>query len=312
MGSWFQSFHNSLKAKLESKVVLQRKDVLSLIENLKINLLSKNIGQEIAEKICESVSVKLANKESLSILNVSTKLRSAVKESLQQLLTPDREIYLLREIEMVRSNKKPYVISLVGVNGVGKSTSLSKLAHWLLQHNLTIMVAACDTFRSGAVEQLRTHCQRLKLHLFDRGYDKDPATVAYEAIKQAGRQGMDIVLIDTAGRMQDNEPLMRSLSKLISLNQPNLVLFVGEALVGNEAVIQLKTFNQRLCDLSVDKSSVIDGIILSKFDTIDDKVGSALSMVYSSGIPILFIGCGQTYADLRTFSAESIIDLLLA
>lgn len=244
-------------------------------------------------------------------MNVSVVFRDSIKEALQQVLTPNRSVHLLREIEVVRREKKTYVISLVGVNGVGKSTSLSKLAYWLVQHKFTIMVAACDTFRSGAVEQLRTHCQRLKIQLFDRGYDKDPATVAHEAIKQADRQGIDIVLIDTAGRMQDNEPLMRSLAKLINVNKPDLVLFVGEALLGNEATIQLKAFERRLCDLSLHKSSIIDGIILSKFDTIDDKVGSALSMVYSSGIPILFVGCGQTYADLRTFSIESVIDLLL-
>jgi len=310
-GFWFKSFQDNLKATLKSKVYLQEQDLSPLIEKFRLILLSKNVGQEIVKKLCETVFMRLLNEEGLSVMNVSVVFRDSIKEALQQVLTPNRSVHLLREIEVVRREKKTYVISLVGVNGVGKSTSLSKLAYWLVQHKFTIMVAACDTFRSGAVEQLRTHCQRLKIQLFDRGYDKDPATVAHEAIKQADRQGIDIVLIDTAGRMQDNEPLMRSLAKLINVNKPDLVLFVGEALLGNEATIQLKAFERRLCDLSLHKSSIIDGIILSKFDTIDDKVGSALSMVYSSGIPILFVGCGQTYADLRTFSIESVIDLLL-
>jgi len=310
-GFWFKSFQDNLKATLKSKVYLQEQDLSPLIEKFRLILLSKNVGQEIVKKLCETVFMRLLNEEGLSVMNVSVVFRDSIKEALQQVLTPNRSVHLLREIEVVRREKKTYVISLVGVNGVGKSTSLSKLAYWLVQHKFTIMVAACDTFRSGAVEQLRTHCQRLKIQLFDRGYDKDPATVAHEAIKQADRQGIDIVLIDTVGRMQDNEPLMRSLAKLINVNKPDLVLFVGEALLGNEATIQLKAFERRLCDLSLHKSSIIDGIILSKFDTIDDKVGSALSMVYSSGIPILFVGCGQTYADLRTFSIESVIDLLL-
>jgi signal recognition particle receptor subunit alpha len=122
---------------------------------------------------------------------------------------------------------------------------------------------------------------------------------------------MDVLLIDTAGRMQDNEPLMRALSKLINLNKPNLTLFVGEALVGNEASEQLKTFNQRLLDLIDErKHTAVDGIILSKFDTVGDKIGAAISMVYSNNIPIIFLVCGQTYTDLRRFDVETFAKVL--
>ena len=191
-GFWFKSFQDNLKATLKSKVYLQEQDLSPLIEKFRLILLSKNVGQEIVKKLCETVFMRLLNEEGLSVMNVSVVFRDSIKEALQQVLTPNRSVHLLREIEVVRREKKTYVISLVGVNGVGKSTSLSKLAYWLVQHKFTIMVAACDTFRSGAVEQLRTHCQRLKIQLFDRGYDKDPATVAHEAIKQADRQGIDI------------------------------------------------------------------------------------------------------------------------
>lgn len=150
--------------------------------------------------------------------------------------------------------------------------------------------------------------------------------VAYEAVRQAQRDGVHVVLVDTAGRMQDNEPLMRSLSSLISLNEPDLVLFVGEALVGNDAVDQLVKFNRALTDLAptntglpgagptgvrAGKRSVIDGIVLTKFDTIDDKVGAAVSMVYCSGAPVMFVGCGQTYADLKRLNVKSVVRSLL-
>lgn len=137
--------------------------------------------------------------------------------------------------------------------------------------------------------------------------------MAAEAIKLAQKSGSDVVLVDTAGRMQDNEPLMRALSKLINVNKPDLVLFVGEALVGNDAVDQLSKFNERLADLAADPTTrnLIDGIVLTKFDTIDDKVGAALSMVYQSGAPIMFVGCGQTYTDLRRFNVASIVKSLL-
>ncbi|GFH09496.1 signal recognition particle receptor subunit alpha [Haematococcus lacustris] len=157
-----------------------------------------------------------------------------------------------------------------------------------LTEGLEVLIAACDTFRAGAVEQLKTHCTRLKVPLYERGYEKDPA--------------------------KDNEPLMRALSSLINVNNPNLVLFVGEALVGNDAVDQLVKFNRALHDLAPPTATTrhaIDGIVLTKFDTIDDKVGAAVSMVYASGAPIMFLGCGQTYADLKRLNVKAVVNALL-
>uniref|UniRef100_A0A0R0L4Y4 SRP54-type proteins GTP-binding domain-containing protein n=1 Tax=Glycine max TaxID=3847 RepID=A0A0R0L4Y4_SOYBN len=170
-----------------------------------------------------------------------TKNVTAMEEALVPILTPRRSIDILRDVYAAKEQRKPYVVVFVGV---GKSTNLAKVAYWLLQHNISVMMAACDTFRSGAVEQLRTHARRLQIPIFEKGYEKDPAIVAKEAIQEASRNGSDVVLVDTAGCMQDNEPLMRALSKLVYLNNPNLILFVGEALVGNDAVDQLAKFNQ--------------------------------------------------------------------
>ncbi|KAK4404323.1 Signal recognition particle receptor subunit alpha [Sesamum angolense] len=241
-----------------------------------------------------------------------TKNVAAMEDALVRILTPRRSIDILRDVHSAKEQGKPYVVVFVGVNGVGKSTNLAKVAYWLLQHNINVMMAACDTFRSGAVEQLRTHARRLQIPIFEKGYEKDPAIVAKEAIQEASRNGSDVVLVDTAGRMQDNEPLMRALSKLIYVNNPDLVLFVGEALVGNDAVDQLSKFNQKLGDLSPSPNPrLIDGILLTKFDTIDDKVGAALSMVYISGAPVMFVGCGQSYTDLKKLNVKSIVKTLL-
>ena len=144
------------------------------------------------------------------------------------------------------------VTCVMGVNGVGKSTSLSKVAYYLKSNGFTPMLCACDTFRAGAVEQLRVHANALELPLFEKGYGRDASGIAADGVKYAKQMGHDVVLIDTAGRMQDNEPLMRALSKLVTLNNPDLVLFVGEALVGNEAVDQVTGFNQaRAEDLQI-------------------------------------------------------------
>ncbi|KAK6122316.1 hypothetical protein DH2020_043936 [Rehmannia glutinosa] len=305
---WFSSMFQSIAGKAN----LQKSDLEPALKALKDGLMTKNVAEEIAEKLCESVAASLEGKRLASFTRISSTVQAAMEEALVRILTPRRSIDILRDVHAAKEQGKPYVVVFVGVNGVGKSTNLAKVAYWLLQHNVNVMMAACDTFRSGAVEQLRTHARRLQIPIFEKGYEKDPAIVAKEAIQEASRNGSDVVLVDTAGRMQDNEPLMRALSKLIYVNSPDLVLFVGEALVGNDAVDQLSKFNQKLGDLSPSPDPrLIDGILLTKFDTIDDKVGAALSMVYISGAPVMFVGCGQSYTDLKKLNVKSIVKTLL-
>ncbi|ERN16118.1 hypothetical protein AMTRI_Chr11g152360 [Amborella trichopoda] len=305
---WFSSMFQSIVG----KTVLEKSDLEPALKALKDRLMTKNVAEEIAGKLCESVAASLEGKKLGSFTRISLTVQAAMEEALLRILTPKRSVDILREVHAAKEQGKPYVVVFVGVNGVGKSTNLAKVAYWLLQHNISVMMAACDTFRSGAVEQLRTHACRLQIPIFEKGYEKDPAVVAKEAIQEASRNHSDVVLVDTAGRMQDNEPLMRALSKLINLNNPDLVLFVGEALVGNDAVDQLSKFNQKLADLSTSSSAtLIDGILLTKFDTIDDKVGAALSMVYISGAPVMFVGCGQSYTDLKKLNVKSIVKTLL-
>ncbi|XP_074569611.1 uncharacterized protein LOC141826267 [Curcuma longa] len=305
---WFSSMIQSISG----NAVLEKSDLQPALKALKDRLMTKNVAEEIAEKLCESVAASLEGKKLGSFTRVSTTVQAAMEEALLRILTPKRSIDILRDVHVAKEQGRPYVVVFVGVNGVGKSTNLAKVAYWLLQHDINVMLAACDTFRSGAVEQLRTHARRLQIPIFEKGYEKDPAVVAKEAIQEAKHNSSDVVLVDTAGRMQDNEPLMRALSKLINLNNPDLVLFVGEALVGNDAVDQLTKFNQKLADLStVPNARLIDGILLTKFDTIDDKVGAVLSMVYVSGAPVMFVGCGQSYTDLKKLNVKSIVKTLL-
>lgn len=311
-GGLLSSFVRTIGVNVTGTAALARGDIAPALAQLKKKLMERNVAEEIAEKVTESVATSLEGKKLGSFTRVATAVRTAVEEALTRILTPKRSVDILREVRASQAIGKPYVIVFVGVNGVGKSTNLAKVAYWLLQNQVKVMIAACDTFRSGAVEQLKTHCARLQVPLYERGYEKDPAKVAYEAARAAERSKIDVLLVDTAGRMQDNEPLMRSLSNLINLNQPNLVLFVGEALVGNDAVDQLSKFNSRLADLAQGhERHLIDGIVLTKFDTIDDKVGAALSMVYTSGAPIMFVGCGQTYVDLKKLNVKSVVKSLL-
>uniref|UniRef100_A0A1A8N6A2 Signal recognition particle receptor (Docking protein) n=1 Tax=Nothobranchius pienaari TaxID=704102 RepID=A0A1A8N6A2_9TELE len=323
-GGGFGGMFGMLKGLVGSKS-LSRDDMEPVLEKMRDHLIAKNVAADIASQLCDSVAKKLEGKVMGTFTTVASTVKQALQDSLVQILQPKRRVDILRDVMDAQSQRRPFVITFCGVNGVGKSTNLAKISYWLIENGFSVLIAACDTFRAGAVEQLRTHQRRLNsLHppekhggrpvvqLYEKGYGKDAAGIAMEAIAYARNQAFDVVLVDTAGRMQDNAPLMTALAKLIAVNMPDLVLFVGEALVGNEAVDQLVKFNQALADHSMsDKPRLIDGIVLTKFDTIDDKVGAAISMTYITGQPIVFVGTGQTYNDLRSLNARAVVSALM-
>ncbi|PJF17349.1 SRP54-domain-containing protein [Paramicrosporidium saccamoebae] len=294
---------------------ITRTDLQTAQAHMKEHLTQKNVAAEVAEMICSSVADSLIGKKTGTFRTVAQMVRDATETAVSRILMPKAGADLLEDI---KRTTRPYVMAFIGVNGVGKSTNLSKVCFWLLQNKLRILIVAGDTFRSGAVEQLRTHVRNLsvgrdpaQLQLYERGYGKDAAAISKEAIAYAKTEGFDVVMIDTAGRMQGNAPLMAALAKLVYTNRPHKLIFVGEALVGNEAVDQLKKFNGALCDYASGEVARIDGILLTKFDTIDDKVGAAISMTYIANAPILFVGVGQTYTDLRKMNVRSVVASLL-
>ncbi|KAK0411025.1 hypothetical protein QR680_005438 [Steinernema hermaphroditum] len=313
-GGWFSALKN-----LVGNKKLTEETIAPVLDKMKETLISKNVAAEPAERLCESVGKQLSGKVVGTFDHIASIVKEAIRDALVQLLTPKRRIDILRDVLEAKHEKRPYVIAFCGVNGVGKSTNLAKITFWLTENGHRVLIAAGDTFRAGAVEQLRTHTRNINaLHpnsvqLYEQGYGKDPSSLAASAIAIAAEREIDVVLVDTAGRMQDNEPLMRALSKLIIVNKPDLVLFVGEALVGNEAVDQLVKFNQALADHSEPGVTprLIDGIVLTKFDTIDDKVGAAISMTYITGQPIVFVGTGQTYSDLRNLNVDAVVNSLI-
>lgn len=348
------------KASLFSRITgnnpLTEADLAPALAAMQSHLQSKNVAADVAQQLCASVSKSLVGKQVGSFGSIKTEVRNSLEQSITRILTPKTSTDILLEISTkrqaslrslslnVQQTRKgaaasdeatnlpdPYSLCFVGVNGVGKSTNLAKVCFWLLQNNLRVLIAACDTFRSGAVEQLRVHVRNLgqlqvdgqrvadgtadgqnKIELYEKGYGKDAAGIAKEALTYARKSGFDVVLIDTAGRMQDNEPLMRALAKLVAVNSPDKILFVGEALVGNEAVDQLTKFDQSLKDFSgVSRPRGLDGMLLTKFDTIDDKVGTSLTATSVTGLPIYFVGVGQTYTDLKQLRVKHIVNALL-
>jgi signal recognition particle receptor subunit alpha len=311
------SFSNSYLGGLLQNVtggkLITKADLEPAMVKIKETLQSKNVALEIADSICASVSARLEGQALESFQSVHNAATIALKEAIQRVLTPNTSTDILRQVLDAKADGRVFSIVFVGINGVGKSTSLAKVGYFLKEHGVNVLIAACDTFRSGAVEQLRTHSRCLHAPLFEQGYSKDPARVAQAALQHAKTNGFDCVLIDTAGRMQNNEKLMRALATLIGENNPDLVLFVGEALVGNDGIDQLTMFDRALVTYSpVERVHRIDGIILTKFDTIDDKVGAALSMSYKSGQPIMFVGTGQKYTHLKRLNVSTVVKHLFS
>jgi len=291
---------------------LSAEDLAPALQTMRNHLISKNVAVDIADAVCATVGEQLEGQACGTFNTIHRKVKDAMKTVLTRVLNPVSRRNVLTEIKRAQKANRPYSIAFVGVNGVGKSTSLAKIAYYFKRHNLKVSVCACDTFRSGAVEQLKTHGERLKMRIFQQGYNTDPSEVAYRGLKQAFQEKDDVVLIDTAGRMQGKAHLMRELAKLIQRNSPDLVLFVGEALVGNDGVDQLVHFNKALEEHSqVANPRLIDGIVLTKFDTVDDKVGAAISMCHVSQKPIMFVGIGQDYPDMKRLNVSTLLAKLL-
>merc|ERR1719356_1002894 len=313
MGGLYKSLTRSVK-NITGGAMLGEEDLEPVLSSFKTNLMARNVAADVAIKLADSVRTSLVGKRTEKFTSMSATVKSALKESIETQLTPKKSIDVLRAALAAKNAGRVYSIVFLGVNGVGKSTNLAKVAYYLKHKGgLNVLICACDTFRAGAVEQLKTHSRCLDVPLFERGYGKDPADIAKHAIAYAKTNGHDVVLVDTAGRMQDNEPLMRAIAQLVAINTPDLVLFVGEALVGNDAIDQVTKFNRSLVDMSPDprRPRGIDGMLLTKYDTVDDKVGAALSMVYVTGQPIVFVGTGQKYTHLRKMQAKEVVKTLL-
>ncbi|KAL9102865.1 MAG: hypothetical protein Q9163_002046 [Psora crenata] len=268
--------------------VLTKADLEKPMKGMEEHLLKKNVAREAAVRLCEGVERELIGVKTGSFESVEATIHTSMESSLRKILTPTTSLDILHSITSVVSPPKtipsaprprPYVISIVGVNGVGKSTNLSKLAFFLLQNNFSLLIAACDTFRSGAVEQLRVHARNLRelsdreglgrVELYERGYGKDAANIAKDAVAYATTGAFDVVLIDTAGRRHNDSRLMSSLEKFAQFAKPDKILMVGEALVGSDSVAQARAFNQ-----AFGAQRRLDGFIISKCDTVGDMVGS--------------------------------------
>jgi len=274
-------------------VKLSEEKFESLFWDLEVVLMENNVAVEVIEKIKEDLKRDLTSGK-VSRKGVGELIEDSLRNSVQELFI-GKHFSLVDEIK--KKKEKPYIITFIGVNGSGKTTTMAKMANMLMKNHLSVVFAASDTFRAAAIQQLQEHADRLGVKMIKHDYDSDPTAVAFDAIKHAKAKGIDVVLIDTAGRLHVNDNLMNELKKLVRVNKPDMKIFVGESITGNDCVEQAKVFNEAVG---------IDAIILAKAD-VDEKGGAAVSVSYVTQKPIIYLGTGQKYEDLTEFKPEIVI-----
>jgi fused signal recognition particle receptor len=279
------------------KMIRERK-LDDLLDDLETILLESDVALPVAEEIKEALKGELVGRR----LRRDVDMEDFVEEALQAAI---RKVLAVEPVDLdayIDSHPKPVVLMFVGVNGTGKTTAIARIAHRLKKRGLSVVLAAGDTFRAGAIEQIDLHAQRLGVKIIKHQAGSDPAAVAFDAVEHARARYKDVVLIDTAGRMQTNTNLMDEMKKIKRIAQPNLVIFVGDALAGNDAVEQARAF---------DAAVGIDLAILTKIDA-DAKGGAALSIAHAVGRPVAFVGTGQNYEDLEPFDPDWMVERLFS
>ncbi|MHA1917795.1 MAG: signal recognition particle-docking protein FtsY [Candidatus Ranarchaeia archaeon] len=280
---------------------LKGKKLDDLLWELQLVLIQNDVAVETAESLCDGLRGELTGEKIKRFSNPYPLIIESLRTQIRDIFTNTVEFDLFKKIEENKKNKKPTVIVFVGINGTGKTTTISKLTSLLLKNKISVVLAAGDTFRAGSIEQIEEHARRLNVKVIKHNYGSDSASVVFDAIQHANARYISVVLVDTAGRMQTNKNLIDEMRKIIRVNNPDAIFFVGDSLAGNDALSQAKEFN---------KAIGITGTILTKIDA-DSKGGAALSIAHSTGKPIVFIGVGQEYDDIEKFDVNWFIEKIL-
>jgi fused signal recognition particle receptor len=281
-------------AKLVKKITtstLSESQFDELFSEFEMTLLENNVALNVVDKIRESLKKDLVGIE-IKKEKVESVVLQSLKDSISNVLIEPPDL-----IEKIKKHLGVYTIIFFGINGAGKTTTIAKLTSLLEKNNISCVLAAADTFRAASIEQLQKHADKLKIPLIKHNYGSDPAAVAFDAKKYAEKNKINVVLIDTAGRMYTKANLMKEMEKIIRISKPDLKFFVAESITGNDAVEQAKTFSEAIG---------IDGIILTKAD-VDEKAGAILSVSHVTQKPIYFLGTGQSYSDLKPFRKSNVL-----
>mgnify|MGYP001626169534 CR=1 FL=1 len=279
---------------------LSEKEIDEYCDNLFMQLIESDVAYDVAEKIVNEIKQQLMGKKIRRGDDAKNYIDTAVEKSLEEMLKGVGTFKLMNFVKSVLAKEKPVKIMFMGVNGVGKTTTIAKIAHILKTNGFKVVVAAADTFRAGAQEQLKKHAERIGVTFIGGRYGSDPAAIAFDAIVYAQKNNFDVVLIDTAGRMHVDIDLMNELRKVARVVKPHLKLLVLDALTGNDALEQLKGFEEAVG---------VDVVVLTKVDA-DANGGAALTTIIGVGKPIAYLGVGQGYNDLIEYDPAIVLKML--
>ena len=289
-----------LKGILFKNVEINDDDVSELLENLRMALLQSDVNYDVADKIVNNMHDKLVGGK-LESRNIEYGIRSAIRESLSSTLQKGTGIDLIGDARKKAAGERPYKIMFIGPNGAGKTTTIAKIARMFMDNGLTCVLSASDTFRAAAIEQTAHHANRLGVNVVKGQYGADPASIAFDAIAYAKAHGVDVVLIDTAGRQDTNKNLLEEMKKITRIASPDMKIFVGESIAGNALLEQVKKFNEAIG---------LNGIILTKLDC-DAKGGNTLSILSDTEIPVIFFGTGEDYDALVKYNPDIILNNII-
>ena len=299
----FEKLKSGLKG-LVNKVTtteLKSENLRPILSEFKMSLAENDVALPVAERICDEMEKRLDGIQVKRLEDRKGIVEKNLREVLLEIMLTNNRIDLLKAVAEKRKKSEPFVIAFVGINGTGKTTTIAKVARFLNKKGFSVVLGCSDTYRAGSIEQLEEHSKRLGIRMVKHKYGADPAAVAYDTIEHAKAHAINVVLIDTAGRMQTNQNLMNELAKVKRVVNPDLTILTVDSLTGNDAVMQAEEFH---------KSVGVDATILTKVDA-DIKGGSALSVTYVTKKPILFIGVGQRYDDLEEFVPEKFVQMIL-
>ena len=280
---------------------LKAESLQPILWEFKLTLIENDVAFVVADYICKELERRLVGMRVKRLEDRRRLVKEALRGILFEILTPPEEVDVIETVKRKRSLREPCVMVFVGIHGTGKTTTIAKVAHLLLKIGYSVVRACSDTYRAGSIEQLEEHARRLGVRTIKHQYGADAAAVAFDAVQYARARGVNAVLIDTAGRMQTNRNLMMEMEKIVRVVEPDLVIFIGDALAGNDAVSQAEEFNRFVS---------IDGSILTKVDAAV-KGGAAISIAYVTKKPIIYMGTGQGYEDLEPFKPELIVNRII-
>jgi fused signal recognition particle receptor len=291
------SLREKLGSAMRGRVVIEPEDLEGPLWDLEMALLSSDVEMSVAEEMLDTIKADLVGEER----KFTTSTAGIIEDALRDALLSVTSVGQFDFDQRIRDAEKPVVIVFTGVNGVGKTTSIAKLSRYLEDRGLSTVMANGDTYRAGANEQIREHAANLDTKLISHEMGGDPAAVIYDAVEYAEAHDIDVVLGDTAGRLHTSNDLMEQLAKIHRVVDPDLTLFVDEAVAGQDAVNRAREFND---------AAEIDGTILTMADA-DSQGGAAISVAHVTGKPILFLGTGQGYDDLERFDPDALVADLL-